>query len=459
MASEQQVIDPGKKHDVPKVSCRRGWLSHGIKRVKGTSSTSNDHTNGLPLNDDILLRIFAVFLSMSDLVRCAATCSQWRHLVSRNAAYICRSMPRLDSFVRNLAMGFFYQKQEKEDGSCEAPFNVMLFMRFRQVSMGWFLSEERFRSAHLVACRKGRLILELRRASLAAVLSLVVCNPMTREVLFLPPLSGKDRVGGYACVLLNADDSPCSSSGFCVLIVYNRRGSLVCRSYSSDTKNWGPEDSTTGAKVSSKCLHKMKAATMVQNVVFWQVERLLFGLCLDTLKAKLKDLSFPWYTDKYFFHCKENHLLAAWPDGMLGVVSVMVDSLVYVSTCMIFVMFLNVGGDKLWNGWGSEENMISIDIQPFLPYGTTLVHLHGVCEQSGLIFFAACSNWFGNITWRMYMLDLQRKVVQLLDVDNHCRGPENCKRFFPYEMDRATYLMSLGGRDFTQADHRHVNLV
>uniref|UniRef100_A0A0D9XIQ1 F-box domain-containing protein n=1 Tax=Leersia perrieri TaxID=77586 RepID=A0A0D9XIQ1_9ORYZ len=286
------------------VPCRQGWLSHGIKRVKRASSTGDNHTNGLPLTDDILLHIFAVFLSMSDLIRCAATCSQCRRLVSRNASYICRSMPRLNSFVYSLAIGFFYQKKDKEDGLCEAPIVVRLFMRFRQASMAWLFSEERFRSARLVACRKGRLILDLRRASLAAVLSLVVYNPMTGEV-FLPPLFG----------------------------------------------------------------------------------------------------------------------------------------------------------DKLWNGWGSAEDVVSINLRPFLPYGMTLVQLHGVCEQSGLIFFAACSNWLGNITWRMYMLDLQKKVVQLLDVDNHCRGPENCKRFFPYEMDQAAYLMLLGGGDFTQADDRHVSLV
>uniref|UniRef100_J3N1V7 Uncharacterized protein n=1 Tax=Oryza brachyantha TaxID=4533 RepID=J3N1V7_ORYBR len=105
-------------------------------------------------------------------------------------------MPPSDNFIDSFVVGFFHQKQDKEDGSHEAPLFVRLGERFEHASMDWLFSQQMFKSARLVACRKGRLILELHRTSLGAVLRPLMCNPMTGEVCFLPPLSGKERVGG-----------------------------------------------------------------------------------------------------------------------------------------------------------------------------------------------------------------------------------------------------------------------
>ncbi|KAF0930285.1 hypothetical protein E2562_031894 [Oryza meyeriana var. granulata] len=213
MPSEKGGCDLDKAHAVPMALCNRGWLSHRRKCIKQAAFASVDDFDGLPVSDDILLHIFASFKSMADLIRCAATCRRWRCIVSGNASYICHSTPLLD--------------------------------------------------------RKSCVILELRRVSLAAVLRLAVWNPMTGDVSVLPALSGKDRVHGYAYTLHNADDLPCSSSSFSVVLVYHRRSFLACHSYSSDTKIWGPEGRITGAKISSKHLQKTNTTTVVRNVVFW----------------------------------------------------------------------------------------------------------------------------------------------------------------------------------------------
>ena len=67
----------------------------------------------LPLNDESLLVFSALAATVADLVRCAATCRRWRRLVSMDATFICRHVPRLaDLFLRSLALGFFQSQTD-----------------------------------------------------------------------------------------------------------------------------------------------------------------------------------------------------------------------------------------------------------------------------------------------------------------------------------------------------------
>ncbi|RLN04298.1 hypothetical protein C2845_PM13G03770 [Panicum miliaceum] len=85
-----------------------GWLSG--RRNPSESRRAED--DGTSLTDEILLFIFATFLEITDLVRCAATCRRWRRLVSGEAAFICRGLKRPGPggrFIPALAVGFFHQ--------------------------------------------------------------------------------------------------------------------------------------------------------------------------------------------------------------------------------------------------------------------------------------------------------------------------------------------------------------
>ncbi|KAL6639853.1 hypothetical protein ACP70R_022448 [Stipagrostis hirtigluma subsp. patula] len=237
------------------------------KRLKQTPRAEED---GFPLNDEALLIVFACSaLDTADLLRCAATCRRWRRLVIRDAEFICRLKPPDRRFLHGMAIGFFHQRPD--DNGAPPRFLPLLpsSSSSRHASLDAVFDDDMFKGSRLIASRKGRLLVELRRAPRAAALRLVVCHPLAGDVTVLPSLSVKDRPGNYACALLAPDDDlygtaavdppPSCSASFQVLVVYKRRKDTVCRTYSSGTKAWGPEGKVSGAGISSRRLGEMHA--------------------------------------------------------------------------------------------------------------------------------------------------------------------------------------------------------
>ncbi|XP_072146592.1 uncharacterized protein [Setaria viridis] len=421
-----------------------------LKRAPGGGHDDDD--DGLPLADEMLILIFARLLDTDDLVRCAATCRRWRRLVSGEASFICRSNP--EQFV---PVGFFNQGEEY--GVMDVPRFVPLASHFPSASVNALFADEPFRSSRLVTSRKGRLVLELCRASR---LKLAVCNPMTGNVSVLPALAGRDNPGRYACALLTADDltnaadPPGSASSFRLVIVYDRRDFTACRTYSSDAGSWSPEGIVSGARVSGRSLAQAHAAAAAaaRGAVFWRVRDAVLVLRLDsTLEAALEPLPEDWTRGGRRGYGPG--VLAVSPDdGRLCVVEARIhDDYYWKHEVKVRVMFREHDG-------GGEDDVAVPGEKWVASRGTTLqlqapsgcygrmtrVSLRGVCEKSGVVFLAAVFESRPNRE-TPYALDLGRMEARLLRgvPDVGCRLG-SCASFHGYEMDRLAYVTSLGKR-------------
>ncbi|CAL4932934.1 unnamed protein product [Urochloa decumbens] len=424
-------MTPAKAASLP--CCR--WLSLlTSKRLKREPRGGHDD-DGLPLNDEVLLLVFSCSLTTADLVRCAATCRRWRRLVSSEAAFICRSPPPSSGtrLCSSLAVGFFHQSLGDENGTRPPPRFVPLDPRLRGASLEALFDGALLRCSRVVASRKGRLVLELRRATRSAVLRLAVCDPMTGEVSILPTLSSKDKPGHYACALLTAgdlDDPPPSGSAFRLLLVYSRRSFTACRSYSSDTGAWAPEGRVSGARISSKRLAQMhtNAAVVIGGAVFWRGRRVVVGLHVDTLDATLETLPCEYFP----CFCSEPRTDDRWrtacsPPG-------------------------RTGGCAWWRyGSWMESKIMSARLEPPMTERPSTLCLRGACEKSGVIFFSGGSNQ----REQMYALNLEKKEARLMPEaaapDNRWCGTQFMGSFHAYEMDRVAYLASLGEGDAKMA--------
>lgn len=197
-------------------SSTRGWLAvrrnRPSKRARARApAQGDDEDDGTPLTDEILVGIFAGLPDFSDLVRCAATCKRWCRLVSREAAFICRSRRcRRRPYVRSLALGFFYlHRRGAAVPRFAATASASRRLALRQPSLNALvegLDDGLFDSSRLVASRNGLVVVELQRGKRERALKLCVCNPMIGEVTVLPSLGGKEIVRPYACTIITADD-------------------------------------------------------------------------------------------------------------------------------------------------------------------------------------------------------------------------------------------------------------
>ncbi|KAL6631064.1 hypothetical protein ACP70R_028404 [Stipagrostis hirtigluma subsp. patula] len=404
--------------------------------------------DGLPLSDENLLHVFSGSLGTADLVRCAATCRRWRRLVSSEAGFICRSAPSAEErHATGLAVGFFHQGAAENDGAHAPPRFVPLGQRFRDAALDAIFDGEPFRSSTVVASRKGRLVLEYRRVSRAAILRLAVCNPMTGDVSVLPALSGKDKPGHYACVLLTADDfeadaaDPPRSGGsaFRLVLVYNRRNFTASRSFSSDAGAWAPEGKVSGAKITSKNIERMhrNAAVAVRGAVFWLAKCAVVGLHVGTLEATVQVLPCDYRPCLCHGLVVEKRVLTATPDGRLCVAEGWL-----AHGTMLRLLFGDGSSVQSGNKFSKDETKMAVRLEPPLPDRTSgSICLQGVCEKSGVVFFAA-----GNNRQLLYALDMEKKEARLIlaAAPDGRWCPPVLGGFHAYEMDRVAYLTSLG---------------
>ncbi|KXG39093.2 hypothetical protein SORBI_3001G279000 [Sorghum bicolor] len=461
-------------------SSTRGWLAvrrnRPSKRSRSrapapTIAQGDEEDDGTPLTDEILVGIFAGLPDFSDLVRCAATCKRWCRLVSREAAFICRSaaVPRFAataSASRRLAL-----RQPSLNALVEG------------------LDDGLFDSSRLVASRNGLVVVELQRGKRERALKLCVCNPMTGEVTVLPSLGGKEIVRPYACTIITADDdvdddddrtigftagthrehsqilihsssdcappqdqnhgrdSPRAPSSYNVLLVYCRRGFTACRTYASDSGRWGREEKVTDAtRLGKKQMAAMAAGNSVvaHKVVYWHAKTMVFALRLGTLHAE--HLQMP-DTGK---DAAGNTLLGVSPEGWLRVVQVVEKisdpssppATVKRSVSIVVVtgqISATDDGECLWDQ--PQPRQVIEVVGRFLPSSeTTWIQLQWMCEKSGVVFFTAgCVD--DDQTGDVYAMSLDKQEVE--KVANHHGGPSTWENLHGYEMDRTSYLSSL----------------
>jgi hypothetical protein len=111
-----------------------------------------------------------------------------------------------------------------------------------------------------------------------------------------------------------------SASSF---LVYNRRGSTLLRSYSSETRRWGPQVEKPDAGIRYRALRQLGPVVVLRGVAYWHTRNAAISVRLDgaPLEAPTDDdvCSLPYKLP----HCKlDEHVLAVSPKGILRFLAV-----------------------------------------------------------------------------------------------------------------------------------------
>ncbi|KAF7047641.1 hypothetical protein CFC21_056538 [Triticum aestivum] len=138
------------------------------ERPAGRGEEKADVVSALP--DDMLLEVFRRLPPPTGAVRCGAVCRRWRRVVSRAPGL--PAPPRHFGFFRN-----------------HGPSALPPFVPTAGVALGLgFLPVSPACGVILVDCRGHRLLLHELGRHLATELNLLVCNPLEKTFVRLPPL-------------------------------------------------------------------------------------------------------------------------------------------------------------------------------------------------------------------------------------------------------------------------------
>ncbi|KAF7040540.1 hypothetical protein CFC21_050433 [Triticum aestivum] len=396
--------------------------------------------------DDVLADIFTRLPDMATLVRCAATCWRWGHLVATRAAVISPCMPPLGRFFPNLAVGLFHQEKDWPTGRTrDAPSPRPCFIA--TASCTRFIRGDSQRSLAIlgldggdrlldhsrpVASRNGRLVLELRcnpRQDCASDgLSLAICNPMMLDKIdVIPPLvlvgQNTTTILDYGCALLTGHDlnPQCHQDFFHILLIYshNHPGgqSTVLRCYSSDTGRWGPETESI-VKIPISKIGNIGPAVVRRGVAFWALEQGVLGVRLD-----LKDHTM----DMHMVPCDTSHagpnnrLMGVSPDNRLFLMyycfmGARLGKLVLKLTYLEFPNEDDMQTDKICR---KRKIVLMEQMGKLMMVVTRYVHtikLWWFGEKSGILLFTMGE---GSGQPGTYMLKLEENAVDKLADDGH----------------------------------------
>ncbi|CAN6288516.1 unnamed protein product [Urochloa humidicola] len=425
-----------------------GWLSRRRDRMRRQQEEEEDGdgSNGTPLLDDALAAVFTRIPDAADVVRCSATCRRWARVA---AAVALPEMAR-----RRALLGLFHQedpgvaaprkrKRPSAIGSSHGqPWFVPTaaaarLLGFHQsptsMSMGACASSLDLEYSRPVASRNGRVVLELRREGHADGLRLCVFNPMTGDAALLPPLSGTDKPGFYACALLTGDDLPPPHASR-VLIVYNRSRFTALRAYSSDTGRWSSEVARS-PKIDGGRMRKLGQGVVLRGVAYWPLRRSALAVRLDGPEPTevamppdglLSDLP------------KRLRLLGVTPDATRQLC--FVDARYHLDRrlrraglpCRSIVLVTRILRAGTWE---KQEGCIKLPDIKVTKWEN--VNLRWFCEKSGVIFFTVGED---SSSSGAYALNVATQEVEKVA---HGPGCDNWRSVVGYEMDAAGYLASI----------------
>ncbi|KAM0865505.1 hypothetical protein ACQ4PT_043211 [Festuca glaucescens] len=438
----------------------KGWLSRRWRRRRRDVADDHDPSddNGTLLTDDALSAVFARCSDAADVVRCASTCRRWARVVAEEATVLSRILP-LPSPFSCLLLGFFHDEEgastarnrTRSAGAAKPCFvpvpSGARFLGSRTPSLpGAFrgvVDQDQgfFEQSRAVASRNGRLVLELRHSGRAAGLELCVCNPMTGDMALLPPLSGTDMPGSYACALLAGDDDlevGLPPTFFRLLIIYNRR--------------WSAEARRSGPKITDKHVRELGQGVVLRGVAYWRLLFTALAVRIDTpepSEVRMPQDGLPGYMEE-----GTGRLLGVSHGGRLCCV---VAKTCASKLCMDVYFFDPTAED--YGEWEHEdyrewewkpgsvmpaEKGLSMPPQKLMePQDDihirlyTAINLRWFYERSGVVLFTLGE---GSSRRGTFAFDIQsREINELVDgVDS-----ERWNNFVGYEMDPASYLASV----------------
>ncbi|CAL4924291.1 unnamed protein product [Urochloa decumbens] len=210
----------------------------------------------------------------------------------------------------------------------------------------------------------------------------------------------------------------------------------ACRSYSSDTKAWGAEGKTSGARIGGARLGEMDAGVAARGAAFWLHGDMVFSLRADTLEAAVEAIPNRNKRARELCLCLggaaagQNRRLAVSPDGRLFAVQVGRGSL---NRFVISVFRRDDDDEERVVGtkrrWTKAEDVTSTRIC----HGGDVYGPQGARQQEDLA---------------LYALDLEaREVREVPAPESRCSVRKSSWSFYGYEMDMVSHLSSHAERD------------